>query len=68
MTPEEIAELAKAPQSTASAGVSVTERSAQDVIALDKYAAQKRAAEAEPGSAFVGLRLGVISPPGGRGS
>lgn len=67
MEPEEIQELASAPQSTTTAGVSVTERSANDTIALDKYAAQKRATNAQPGSAFVGLRLGVISPPGAQG-
>jgi hypothetical protein len=41
VTPEAIAELATAPQSISTDGLSVSERPIQDVIAADQYAVAK---------------------------
>lgn len=67
VTDEQLAELANSPASMSVDGQTVAERSAADVIALDKYAKTRRAVAASPADPFAGLRFGVISPPGTTG-
>jgi hypothetical protein len=59
---EALIEAASAPASVTAGGTSVTERSADDLIKLDQYVAQKAAiANASPG---FGLRTARAKPPG----
>lgn len=65
VTDTELEDLAKHPETTTTDGVTVTERSAQDVIALDEYAAQKRAvASGKARNPFALLRPVRLLPPG----
>jgi hypothetical protein len=48
LTPQEALDLAKAPQSTSTDGVTVTERPIEDVIVAEQLA-QTKAAAAAPG-------------------
>jgi hypothetical protein len=67
LTSQQIADLAAAPQSTTTDGVTVTERSADDVIKLDRFATEKAAATpaaGKPKSFWAGLRPAIAVPPG----
>lgn len=71
-TADELYELAAAPQSMAVDGQSVSERSADDIIQLNNYAANRAAlagtnANGGPKSAWGQVRMGKACPPGGSG-
>lgn len=71
LTPEQIAAMAANPAAATVDGQSVSSRPAGDVIALDQYAQQKKAAQAtDPASGrkaspFQFLRPVQAVPPGG---
>lgn len=65
LTPAEADDLAKAPAQTTTDGLSVEERSADDVIKLDQYAQQKAAQAARrTKNPFKLLRTVALNPPG----
>jgi hypothetical protein len=66
LTPEQIAALAQSPESVSTDGLSTTERSAADVIALDRFAAEKRATATtpKPVTGWASLRPAIAVPPG----
>lgn len=68
ITDAELLDAALAPASMASDNQSVTERSAADLIELDRYLRARAAACSAPGDPFAGMRFGVFVPPGARGS
>ncbi|MGE4136414.1 MAG: hypothetical protein AB7E98_11950 [Pirellulales bacterium] len=59
LTPEEITELAQAPKQTSGDTGSVTERSADDIVKLDRHLANK-AIDKPP----YGMRVAKIKYPG----
>lgn len=67
LSDDQLIDAANAPQSMTSDNQSITERSADDLIKLDKYIRGRKAATAAPGDPFAGLRMGIISPPSTRG-
>ena len=62
LTPEQINELAAAPQFVMAGSQSVSERSADDVIKLDKFAAEKEAAEIVNSSGNPASGWGFLKP------
>lgn len=67
LTDAEILDAALAPASITSDNQSVSERSASDLIDLDRYLRARKAACRAPGDPFAGLRFGLFIPPGTRG-
>ena len=67
-TSEELKQQALLPQQVIDDGQQVTERSLNDLIALDKYLKAKKNDETTNASPFAGIRFGIICPPGARGS
>lgn len=71
LTPEQLAAMAATPAAASADGTSVTAKSADDVIKLDQYAAQKKAAGVRDGatgrraSPFQFLQPVQAVPPGG---
>lgn len=63
---ETILELATAPASVSSDGTTVTERSASDLIALDKYFRQRKASCSNGG--WGGIRITKAVSPDSRGN
>lgn len=65
LTPDEINELAKAPVETTTDGITVKERSADDVIKLDQHQRQQAAqATKRTKNPFKLLRTVCLNPPG----
>lgn len=64
MSDEVLASLAASPQNVTVDGQSVTERSASDIIALDKYVRAKRGACRSGGNAWARIGKAVAVPPG----
>jgi hypothetical protein len=68
LTPEQLLDLAVAPESTTTGAGTVTERPAADVIALQRAAAEAAAAAPVNGrqvSGWASLRPAKVVPPGG---
>lgn len=68
LTVAEVVEQAAAPQSMTVDGQTVTERSANDIIALDRYAQGKTTAsttntQGKPASGWGALRPARVVPP-----
>lgn len=67
LTQEQLLELAAAPQVNTTDGQSITERSAADLIALDKHIASKKAKCATGGNAWGALGIARAVPPDSAG-
>lgn len=67
LTQEQLLELAAAPQTNTTDGQTIVERSAADLIALDKHIASKRAKCATGGNAWGALGIARVVPPDSAG-
>lgn len=67
ITDAELLDAALAPASMTSDNQSISERSAADLIELDRYLRARRAACRAVGDPFAGMRFGLFIPPGTRG-
>lgn len=63
-----LVDAAMAPLRMKNADQEVEERSAADLIALDKYLSVKKNNCVNGGNAFGGLKFGIIVPPSARGN